>query len=69
MSEDRWTARDEAAWERQEEQRHEYAEDAYEERRARNAHRCQCAGMDMPGRCPGPASCPLANHDAEEDPD
>jgi hypothetical protein len=53
---------DERYWE----QRQEYAEDLYEERRARNAHRCQCTGMDMPGHCPGPAHCPMVGHD---DPD
>jgi hypothetical protein len=60
---DAW-ARDDAAFER----RMEYAEDLAEERRQRNAHRCQCVGLDMPGRCPGPANCPLAEHaDDEED--
>lgn len=44
------------------EARQEYAEDLHEERRARNAHRCQCSG-DMPGHCPGPASCPMTQHD------
>jgi hypothetical protein len=64
---DDWTARDEAAWERNEELRHEYAEELYEERRDRNAHRCQCSGMDMPGSCPGPANCPLADHDEPDE--
>jgi len=60
---DDWTPAQEVEWERQEELRHEYAEDEYEARRARNAHRCQCVGMDMPGSCPGPRNCPLADHD------
>jgi len=64
---DNWSARDEAEWERQDELRHEYAEDEYEARRARNAHRCQCSGEDWPGSCPGPANCPLADHDDDED--
>ena len=55
---------DEARWEA----RQEYAEDLYAERRARNSHRCQCPG-DMPGRCPGPASCPLCEHDDEPAPE
>ena len=41
--------------------------EAYYERRARNAQRCQCSGMDMPGTCPGPASCPMCDHDDEGD--
>lgn len=46
------------------EDRSDYAEELYYERRARNAHRCRCGG-DMPGRCPGPASCPMCDHDDE----
>jgi hypothetical protein len=53
---------DEAYWE----VRQEYAEDLYNERLARNALRCQCTGMDMPGHCPGPNSCPMASHDEPE---
>jgi hypothetical protein len=64
---DRWTAADEAAWERREEQRHEYAEDLAEERRARLAHRCQCPGAsEWPGSCPGPANCPCCDRGDEE---
>jgi hypothetical protein len=37
-----------------------------DERRARNADRCQCGG-DMPGRCPGPANCPMCQTDEETD--
>lgn len=35
--------------------------DAIDARRERNSHRCQCRHIDMPGTCPGPANCPLAN--------
>jgi hypothetical protein len=28
--------------------------------------RCEC-GDDMPGRCPGPANCPMCQADDEED--
>lgn len=41
--------------------------DEYAERQA-NRTGCRCAG-DMPGRCPGPASCPMcesAAADADE---
>ncbi len=74
---DDWKARDEAEWERQDELRHEYAAEEYEARRAnsasfgrcaRNAHRCQCSGEDWPGSCPGPANCPLAEHDEHKSP-
>lgn len=42
--------------------------EAWEERRARNAHRCQCQYYgDMPGRCPGPANCPMCDQDEPED--
>jgi len=27
---------------------------------------CQCRG-DMPGRCPGPANCPMCQDDDEDD--
>lgn len=33
-------------------------EDEWADRQARNAGNCKCAG-DMPGYCPGPASCPM----------
>jgi hypothetical protein len=33
--------------------------DAIDERRERNANRCQCRHIDMPGTCPGPAFCPM----------
>ena len=32
------------------------------------AQRCRCGG-DMPGRCPGPAFCPMCEPDDEEDGD
>jgi hypothetical protein len=47
------------------EARQEYAEDLYEERRARNANRCRCGNPDWPGSCPGPAACPCCDHDDE----
>jgi hypothetical protein len=53
---------DEAYWEA----RQEYAEDLYNERRARNALRCQCTRYQLPGHCPGPARCPMAIHDDPE---
>lgn len=34
----------------------------------RRATRCRCGG-DMPGRCPGPANCPLCEEVEEEDDD
>jgi hypothetical protein len=42
--------------------------EAIDERRARSrATRCQC-GDDLPGRCPGPASCPYSDfHTAVEE--
>ncbi|MGU9981499.1 hypothetical protein ACJ4V0_15800 [Phreatobacter sp. HK31-P] len=43
--------------------------DAIDERRALARSRvCQC-GPDMPGRCPGPRSCPYSDYseEAEED--
>ena len=36
----------------------------YEARRRRRSQRCQC-GDDLPGRCPGPASCPYAAGDTD----
>jgi hypothetical protein len=62
-----WDWRDEAAADAAWEQRQEYAQDMYEERQQRRAHRCQCAGMEMPGSCPGPANCPMADHDEPDD--
>ena len=41
------------------------AADARDER-SRNA--CQCFG-EMPGRCPGPANCPMCETDEEMDHD
>jgi hypothetical protein len=64
---DDWTARDEARWEREDELRHEYAEDEYEALHARNADRCQCGGEGWPGSCPGPANCPVADHGDDDD--
>ena len=37
-----------------------------ERRRYLRATRCQC-GDDMPGRCPGPAYCPMCEVDPPED--
>lgn len=44
-----------AAWDRQEELRREYAEDAHH---ARQKHRCWCS-EDIPGWCPGVGRCPM----------
>lgn len=42
--------------------------EAWEERQARNrATGCACGYPDWPGRCPGTASCPLAQSGYEED--
>ena len=38
-------------------------------RRERNANKCQCRHMDMPGRCPGPAFCPMAQAGSDDEPD
>lgn len=38
-------------------------EEARASRRFRDA--CRCGG-DMPGRCPGPANCPMCQDDEEE---
>lgn len=43
-------------------------EEFEEERRARRADRCRCGG-DMPGRCPGPAYCPMCREKDDEDDD
>lgn len=32
----------------------------------RPSGRCQCGG-DMPGRCPGPANCPMCQPEEEEE--
>jgi uncharacterized OB-fold protein len=37
-----------------------------DEDRRRNACRC---GNDMPGRCPGPAACPMCSSDDDEEED
>jgi hypothetical protein len=37
-----------------------------ERRRLHRATACQCPG-EMPGYCPGPASCPMAAHEPEEE--
>jgi hypothetical protein len=42
------------------------AEAAAERRRRILLTRCQC-GTDLPGTCPGPANCPMACGDDEED--
>lgn len=44
----------------------DYRRDAFDERVARNAQRCRCSG-EMPGRCPGPAYCPMCANGAEEE--
>jgi hypothetical protein len=36
----------------------DWAEEAAAERKAKRRDDCQCGG-DMPGRCPGPAFCPM----------
>jgi hypothetical protein len=47
----------------------EYRRDAIDERRARiRATRCQC-GDDLPGHCPGPASCPYSDFNQEDNDD
>ena len=38
-----------------------------EERNLRARDRCQCAHLDMPGRCPGPWACPLVEQDDDEE--
>jgi len=44
--------------------------DAVEERRARRRMTgCACGYPDLPGRCPGPSLCPMANYGAEDDGD
>jgi hypothetical protein len=45
--------------------RMEYAEELAEARAAKRAHRCQC-GDDLPGHCPGPASCPYSDVASDE---
>lgn len=44
------------------------AENLEWERREARANRCQCFG-DMPGRCHGPANCPMCQDDRPEDED
>jgi hypothetical protein len=54
----------------------EYDRDDYEERAEAKRERralyrathCQC-GDDMPGRCPGPAACPLCELEIEDEDD
>ncbi len=50
--------------------REELRREAIDERRAfLRATRCRCSG-DMPGHCPGPASCPMCqDDDSTEDQD
>lgn len=43
-------------------------EEVYAAREARRRSRCQCGG-DMPGRCPGPAFCPMCADDEVEEED
>ena len=46
----------------------EYREELAEERRARRlTWGCLCGYPDMPGRCPGPAACPM--HGQFDEPD
>lgn len=40
--------------------------DEWEDRKARGGAGCQCTG-DMPGYCPGPASCPMCQVDTDQD--
>lgn len=42
--------------------------DEWEDRQTRNRGACQCTG-DMPGYCPGPASCPMCQVEADQDDD
>ncbi len=65
MEHDDW--REDAAADARWEARQEYAQDLAEERAARRAQRCQCHGEGWPGHCPGPAACPCAALDDEED--
>lgn len=46
--------------------RAEMAELRAEDREAQRAQACRCGG-DMPGRCPGPAHCPMCEPDVEDD--
>ncbi len=40
--------------------------DEWADRKARRGQGCQCAG-DMPGSCPGPASCPMCQPADDQD--
>jgi hypothetical protein len=40
----------------------DWAEEACEARRRRD-ERCRCGNPDLPGRCPGPAFCPMCQID------
>lgn len=42
--------------------------DAYEERRERTRNRCLCGYPDWPGRCPGPAYCPIQQCEGDDEP-
>lgn len=45
----------------------ELRREAIDERRARHrASHCQC-GNDLPGHCPGPASCPYSDFNQADD--
>jgi hypothetical protein len=52
-------------WER-DDQRQEYAEELYEERRATRLRGCLCGYPDWPGQCPGAAFCPVHGEFDEE---
>ena len=43
------------------------AEEADERRRRRLTWGCLCGYPDMPGRCPGPAACPMHGQFDEDD--
>lgn len=43
----------------------DWRREAHDARAERNASRCQCSG-EMPGQCPGPASCPMCQSDDAE---
>ena len=40
--------------------------DEWEDRQSRRSQACKCVG-DMPGHCPGPASCPMCQPDEDEE--
>lgn len=42
--------------------------EAFEARRTRRNRSCQCSGgEEMPGRCPGPANCPMVDHSEDDE--